>query len=55
MKKVVAVALVALAMVGSFMAGGLSVLRSDGWIDFDRDTFVVDWAGNAWEWDISEE
>lgn len=55
MKKIAVAVLVALMMIGSFVAGGMSVIRSEGWIDFDRDTFVVDWAGNAWEWDISEE
>lgn len=36
--------------LGSLL-GGLSVIHSEGYVD--GDTFVVDWMGNEWVWDIS--
>lgn len=55
MKKVLIALVVVALMVGSYVCGAMQVIHSEGWLDTERAEFVVDWAGHAWAWDISEE
>lgn len=48
--------LVAIASVCAGIAiGANAVIHSDGWIDANKQEFVIDFAGNYYAWDISEE
>ena len=56
MKKIISIAAIILvSLFVGFELGATAVIRSDGWIDADRQEFVVDFAGNYYTWDISEE
>ena len=56
MKKFILVAMIVAASVCTGIAiGANAVIHSDGWIDPDKQEFVIDFAGNYYAWDISEE
>ena len=56
MKKILMmVAVILVSIFVGFELGATAVIHSDGWIDTDRQEFVIDFAGNYYAWDISEE
>ena len=56
MKKFILVVMIVAASVCVGIAiGANAVIHSDGWIDPDKQEFVIDFAGNYYAWDISEE
>ena len=56
MKKILMmVAVILVSIFVGFELGATTVIHSDGWIDADRQEFVIDFAGNYYAWDISEE
>ena len=56
MKKFIIVVMIVVASVCVGIAiGANAVIHSDGWIDPDKQKFVIDFAGNYYAWDISEE
>ena len=56
MKKILMmVAVILVSIFVGFKLGATAVIHSDGWIDTDRQEFIIDFAGNYYAWDISEE
>ena len=56
MKKFIVIAmLMVVSVCVGINIGAHAVLHSEGWVDADRQEFVVDFAGNYYVWDISEE
>lgn len=49
------VAIILVSLFVGFELGATAVIHSDGWIDVGRQEFVIDFAGNYYTWDISEE
>ena len=53
MKKFILVAIASVCV--GIAIGANAVIHSDGWIDANKQEFVIDFAGNYYAWDISEE
>ena len=53
MKKFIIVAIASVCV--GIAIGANAVIHSDGWIDANKQEFIIDFAGNYYAWDISEE
>lgn len=50
--KILKAIIILLLMVLMFLLGAKSVLASEGWIDFYRESFCIEWMGHVFEWEL---